>query len=43
MKIIQFQGLFKSVQIPNEDIKSIEKLNHDQMVVFNIIMNVIDH
>ena len=32
-----------SVQIPTEDIESIEKLNHDQMVVFNTIMNAIDH
>jgi len=32
-----------SVQIPNEDIDSIGKLNHDQMVAFNTIMNVIDH
>jgi len=32
-----------SVQIPNEDIESVGKLNHDQMVAFNTIMNVIDH
>jgi len=32
-----------SIQIPNEDIESIGKLNHDQMVAFNTIMNAIDH
>ncbi|AES90176.1 PIF1-like helicase [Medicago truncatula] len=46
MKIIQFQGVIQeelSVQIPNEDIESIQMLNHDQMVAFNTIMHAIDH
>ncbi|CAJ2644762.1 unnamed protein product [Trifolium pratense] len=30
------------VQIPNEDIQSVEKLNNDQMIAFNTIMNVIN-
>ncbi|KAI5438928.1 hypothetical protein KIW84_024596 [Lathyrus oleraceus] len=30
-----------SVQIPNEDIQSVEKLNNDQMSAYNTIMNVI--
>jgi hypothetical protein len=32
-----------SVQIPHEDIQSVEKLNSDQMFAFNTIMNVINH
>ncbi|XP_050915093.1 uncharacterized protein LOC127130063 [Lathyrus oleraceus] len=30
-----------SVQIPNEDIQSVEKLNNDQMSAYNTIMNAI--
>ncbi|KAI5390569.1 hypothetical protein KIW84_075757 [Lathyrus oleraceus] len=30
-----------AIDIPNEDIESIAKLNNDQMIAFNIIMNVI--
>ncbi|XP_050902737.1 uncharacterized protein LOC127115174 [Lathyrus oleraceus] len=30
-----------AIDIPNEDIESIDKLNNDQMIAFNTIMNVI--
>jgi len=32
-----------SIQIPNKYIEFVEKLNSDQMIAFNTIMNVINH
>ncbi|KAK7376137.1 hypothetical protein VNO78_34991 [Psophocarpus tetragonolobus] len=32
-----------AIQVPNEDVDSIKKLNHDQFIAFNAILDVINH